>query len=232
MYIVTGVSRGLGRAMCDLLLSKGEKVIGIGRTNTINHSNYSFYPCDLSSPGAVDKLNIEMENGPITLVNNAGILGTIGRITDQTPLVLEEVLRVNTIAPMELTRLIYSQVVDKNTFRLVNISSGAANRAIPSWGAYCASKSALNMLSETFYLEEKEKGWSPNVYVVSPGVIDTEMQVQIRSANKDDFSSLEKFIELKTQGQLFSPQEAAQRLFNLLEQPYSGELFFDLRSVN
>lgn len=231
MFIVTGVSKGLGKAICDGLLEMGERVIGIGRTNTIDHPNYSFSACDLSLPGAIDRLEIHLEDGPITLINNAGIIGPIRRISDQPSLMLEEVFRVNTIAPMELTWRIYSQVKDKNAFRLVNISSGAANRAIPSWAGYCASKAALNMLSETFFLEEKEKGWYPKVYVVSPGVIDTEMQAQIRSASQDDFSSVKKFIELKSQGQLFSPQEAAHRLFNLLEQRYSDELFFDLRSV-
>lgn len=231
MYIVTGVSRGLGKAIVEELLKNNEKVIGIGRTHSFNHSNFSFLECDLSRPENIEKLEFSELLEQVTLINNAGILGKIKRLSDQTESDFQEVLNVNVTSPLILLQQIYSSVKDKNKFTLVNISSGAANRPIPSWAGYCASKAALNMLTETFYLEELEKGNHPTVYAVSPGVIDTDMQVQIRNADKIDFSSVDNFKELKSNNSLFSTKEAALKLFLLLEKPFKGEVFQDLRNI-
>lgn len=230
MYIVTGVSRGLGEAIVHALLSEGHKVLGVGRSHSINHPLFSFLECDLSDLNALMELNIQVSEGPITLINNAGVIGNIGRLSEQDFPDVENVLMVNTVAPTVLTTKVYNQMTNKSTFTLVNISSGAANRAIPSWGAYCASKAALNMLSETFFFEERELGYSPKVYAVAPGVIDTDMQSQIRAAKEDEFSAVQNFIDMKENDVLFSSKEAAKRLVSLLKKPYTDQVVFDLRS--
>lgn len=232
MIFITGVSRGLGKAIAELYLSKGQRVTGIGRSTQIEHENFTFVQCDLSDLDAVRDLAFNDLNEPVTLINNAGIIGEISRISDMEKSDVDLVLTVNVSAPVILTRKIYAQVADKNLFTLVNISSGAANRAIPSWASYCASKAALNMHTETFFLEEQEKGNTPKVYAVAPGVVDTGMQTQIRSANPESFSALENFKSLKEDGKLFSSDEAANRLFQLLHSDYVGEVFHDLRNVS
>lgn len=231
MYFVTGVSRGLGLAIARSLLDRGDNVCGIGRQHTIDHPAFSFIECDLSNSAAIEGLEIDVPDEEITLINNAGILGNIGRLTTLDASNLEHVFQVNTFAPVLLTDKIYRQVSEKDKFTVVNISSGAANRSIPSWAAYCASKAALNRLTENFYIEEQELGNSPKVYAVAPGVVDTDMQVQIRNIPVESFSEVQKFIDLKANNQLFSPEESAARLLNLLEQPFDGEVFHDLRTV-
>lgn len=232
MYIVTGVSRGLGEAIVYELLERNEEVIGIGRHHQINHPNFSFITCDLSNRTDVVNLHIPKLAGKVTLINNAGILGEIKQLSSQDELVLGKVMEVNVISPIQLLQKVYACVEDKNDFSVVNISSGAANRAIPSWASYCASKSALNMLTETFYLEEIEKGNSPKVYAVAPGVIDTDMQQQIRSTELSDFSGRDNFREMKEANQLFSSREAAKRLLHLLDRPFDGKIKCDLREVD
>lgn len=231
MYIVTGVSRGLGKAIVEELLERNEKVIGIGRGHNFNHPNFSFLTCDLSQPKTIGKLNFPEFSEKVVLINNAGIIGNIKRLSDQAESDLEEVLTVNVTSAIYLLKSVYSKVKRKDFFTVINISSGAANRAIPSWAGYCASKAALNMLTETFYLEELEKGNHPTVYAIAPGVIDTDMQSQIRSSAENDFSSVNNFIEMKKNGHLFSPKSAALRLLKLLERPFKGELFQDLRNI-
>lgn len=231
IYLITGVSRGLGKAIAELCLQKGS-VIGIGRSHSIDHPDFSFLQCDLSDAQSINELEFPEFNEPVTLINNAGIIGTIGRISNSESSILGEVLQVNTIAPTVLLQKVYGGMKNKDQFTLVNISSGAANRAIPSWAAYCASKAAINMLSETFYLEEKELGNNPKVFCVAPGVIDTDMQAQIRSSEERDFSQVENFIRLKNDNQLFSTKEAAARLLKLLEMKNAeDDIFFDLRQV-
>lgn len=232
LYIVTGVSKGLGEAVVLQLLENGNRVIGIGRKHSIVNDLFSFIQCDLSKQQEVNQLSFEMFSEPVTLINNAGIIGQIKRFSDQKELDLVELMQVNVVAPMAIAHKIYQKMYAVNDFTLVNISSGAANRPIPSWAGYCASKSALNMLSETFYIEEQEKGNDINVYAVSPGVIDTDMQKQIRSASNTDFSSVENFISMKEKGDLFTPVQAAKKLIELLEKPYVEGVKFDLRQIN
>ncbi|MEJ6583183.1 MAG: SDR family NAD(P)-dependent oxidoreductase [Crocinitomicaceae bacterium] len=231
MYIVTGVSRGLGKAIVEELLERNEKVIGVGRSHNFDHSNFSFLECDLSHPEKINELDFPVLYGSVTLINNAGILGEIKRLSDQTVFDLDKIMMVNVVSPMCLSQVVYAKVQSKKDFALVNISSGAANRSIPSWAGYCASKAALNMLTETFYLEELEKGNHPTVYAVSPGVIDTDMQVQIRSTEKANFSSVENFQELKKSNSLYSAKEATLRLLDLLKLPFNGQIPQDLRTI-
>jgi benzil reductase ((S)-benzoin forming) len=231
MIIVTGVSRGFGKAIAEQYLANGEHVLGIGRTTHIHHPCFRFMKCDLSNLEDVESLKFDVFNGSITLINNAGILGNVKRLSDQSSLDISEVLTVNVAAVAILTNKVYQHSIDKDKFTLVNISSGAANRPIPSWAAYCASKAALQMLTETFFLEEKENGNDIRVYSVSPGVIDTGMQEQIRETREEDFSSVEKFRQLKADDELFSPEEAANRLLALLDKPYAGDILHDLREI-
>ena len=232
MVIITGVSRGFGKALAEQYLANGENVVGIGRSASLQHPNFRFLFCDLSNVKAVDSLSIDLLDEPITLINNAGILGEIRRLSDKVVADLDAVMNVNVVAPTRLMQKVYAQISDKNSFTLVNISSGAAKRAIPSWAAYCASKAALNMITETFALEEREKGNAPKVYAVAPGVIDTEMQAQIRSTDHTHFSALVNFQRMKNEGELVSAEEATNRLIFLLEKHYDGTIFHDLRSVS
>jgi len=233
IYIVTGVSRGLGKAIAENYLNQGFKVIGVGRRHSIEHTNFSFENCDLSDVESARQLfaNQKFEE-PVTLINNAGILGSVQRISEQVKLDLEIVMAVNVTSPMLLTKNIYSNLSNKADFTLVNISSGAANRAIPSWASYCASKAALNMLTEAFYLEEQEKGIDLKAFAISPGVIDTGMQEQIRNAPQEQFSAVDNFKKMKEEGVLFSANEAASKLVALLKSDFTGEINHDLRNVN
>ena len=231
MYYITGVSSGLGKALTETLLSKGKSVTGIGRNNSIEHANYTFQKCDLKSTESLSNLVLEVDQEECILINNAGMIGEIDRYSNSDHKQLQEVMQVNTISPMELSKTLYSQLNEKNNFTLVNISSGAANRAIPSWAAYCASKSALNMMTEAFFLEEKELGHTPSIFCVSPGVIDTAMQTQIRNSSIEKFSAIENFKKMKREGELFSPDEAAARLLKLIKTSSTDNVFFDLREV-
>src|SRR5690606_9251492 len=106
-------------------------------------------------------------------------------------------VRVNTIAPMLLCQFVLQHYPLDRPLTIVNISSGAGRRPIPGWAAYCTSKAALDMYSQTIYLEEKERNRNIRVYSVAPGVVDTPMQETIRKSDPSTFSSLHSFILLK-----------------------------------
>ena len=226
---VTGVSRGLGKAVAEKFLKEGYAVIGLGRSSDIQHDKYNFHPCDLSLTSDIEKIQFDTESEEVILINNAGQIGHIQRISDQKQSDFEEVMRVNTLAPMVLSWSCLQQA--KGSIKIVNISSGAATRAIPGWAAYCASKAALDRFSETIQLEEKEKGRDVKVWSVAPGVIDTDMQEKIRSASADNFSSLETFLDLKKNDELTNPQVAADKLFRLIVQEEIDRVVCSLREI-
>jgi benzil reductase ((S)-benzoin forming) len=214
---VTGVSKGLGRAIANYYLNSGITVVGIGRSHDFEDPNFSFIYCDLSDPMKVEKLDFSSIDDEVIFINNAGILGNIQRLTDQENPDSTEVMNVNAIAPMLLSRSIARAVSPDKTLTIINISSGAGRRAIPSWASYCASKAALDRFSETFLLEEREKGRIIKVFSVAPGVIDTSMQEKIRNSSSFDFSSVERFIELKNNGELRSETQVVKALMELIK---------------
>ena len=226
---VTGVSRGLGKAVAEKFLKEGYSVVGIGRSSDIHHVNYTFLVCDLSLQSDIDNIQFDATSEEVILINNAGQIGNIQRISDQKEPDFEEVMRVNTLAPMYLSWSCLQQV--NGAIKIVNVSSGAATRAIPGWATYCASKAALDRFSETIQLEEKEKGRDVKVWSVAPGVIDTAMQEKIRSASVESFSSLETFLDLKKNDELTNPQVTADKLFQLIVLEGIDHVVCSLREV-
>ena len=100
---------------------------------------------------------------------------------------------------------------------LVNISSGAALRGRAGWAAYCAGKAAVDRITESVQLEEEDAGL--RAHAVAPGVVDTDMQVQIRATPPDVFPDVEQFHDLKRRDAFSSPAFVADRLLDLAFEP-------------
>ncbi len=233
IVFITGVSKGIGEALALFYLGKGEKVVGIGRSHALNHPNFEFLSCDLSDVSEVEKLSFEIGNqDSVLFINNAGLIGNIQRISDQKVLDIQEVMQVNFQAPAVFMHKISRICGDSISLTVVNISSGAGKRPIASWAGYCASKAALDLFSETFYVEEQEKERNTKVYSVAPGVIDTDMQKKIRSARVEDFSMSQRFHDLKATNGLATPTEIAERIDFLLHKPYTGEVICSLPELS
>lgn len=233
MIIVTGISSGIGKATVEFYLHKGEQIVGIGRSNSFTHPRFKFIKCDFSNLKEVSKLTFDFNTREkVTLINNAGIIGSINRISEQEISDIESVLTVNAIAPLLLTQKILQSLSLEVPIDIVNISSGAGRRPIASWTSYCASKAAMDMFSQTILLEEQERKRPIRVYSVAPGVVDTNMQENIRNANSSTFSSLGSFIDLKKNNELSSPKVVVQKLAHLLSLPYTNQVIYSLRDVN
>ncbi|WP_210487350.1 SDR family NAD(P)-dependent oxidoreductase [Rufibacter aurantiacus] len=226
-YIITGASRGLGRALAEALLEdENNCVVGVSRNSTINHPRYRHQPLDFSDIAGVEhnlhKIFSPFDNAQkLVLVNNAGVIGEIGYIGQSQNEHFEYVFDVNVIVPAMLMNMFlqsyqHRQNIDK---MVVNISSGAGQRPIDGWAAYCASKAALDMLSKTAQLEQEQLGTGVRVFSLSPGLIDTDMQEQIRDADTDQFSSVQQFRDYKETGALVSAEVVARKIIRLMEEP-------------
>ena len=155
--LITGTSSGIGKALAKLLLSENYLVFGYSRTNQIENKNFTFTKIDLSNMEEVQKLkfpDIDVASD-FLLVNNAATIGSILPIHKKTN---EEILReynLNIISPTLLSRKFINNYAN-NKKLLINISSGAANKPIPSWSTYCATKSGLDMLTKVIHKEKHE----------------------------------------------------------------------------
>lgn len=228
---ITGISSGIGKAFLEHFLNEGVEVTGIGRTKASIDGNYSFLECDFKDIASVRRLSLESHEEELIFINNAGTIGAIQRISDQTASDIEEVMTVNAIVPM----LFCQKVIQENPGKkitLLNISSGAANRPIPSWAAYCSSKIALDRFSETLQLEENEKKAATRVYSIAPGAVDSKMQEKIRQSSHVDFSSLVNFTELHSKGELLDTKTVVNKLVKLISKVDNTQVIYSIKDLD
>jgi benzil reductase ((S)-benzoin forming) len=235
IYYITGTSRGLGFALAtEILKSEENLVIGIGRVSSIEHPNYKHKRLDMSDTVEVSKFRFgeHAKVSKVVLINNAGTLGEIKSLGNLDNKELVGALHVNLVSPMVLSNNFMKAYQDKPEVEkiLLNISSGAAVNPYDGWAAYCTSKAGLNMMSHVLKKESEVKGYQNfKILSVAPGIIETNMQEQIRKTSQDDFSMVDKFLDLKNSNQLQTTEETAVKLLDLINQNAGEKVYLDLR---
>lgn len=233
MIIITGTSRGIGKALTESYLSRGEKVIGIGRNHIISHSNYSSIICDLGNPDSVDRISFPpFGEEPIIFIHNAGILGKVDYFERLESNEMAQVMQVNLFAGATLLQQILQTLPKTQSFKCIFISSGAGKNPIPSWASYCASKAAVDLFCQTIQLEEQQLG-RPDFHCLSvaPGVVDTDMQAIIRQTSESSFSDVARFKEYKNSNQLYSTELVAKKLLKLIHEIPLSQVLYSLRDI-
>ena len=140
---------------------------------------------------------------------------------------------MNFTAPILLMRrFLLATETSAKLRRVINISSGAGRRPIFGWGAYCAAKAGMDMVSRVAALEAQTARTGVEVVSLAPGVIDTPMQGVVRSASPEEFVDVERFRQMKAAGELRDPADVAADILRLER---SGKLFAepvaDLRTL-
>ncbi|WP_417264848.1 SDR family NAD(P)-dependent oxidoreductase [Brumimicrobium sp.] len=227
IYIITGTSSGIGKALAKFYLKNGDHVIGISRNNSISHEHFTHVKCDLSDKTQLHEIalleHVDKSNYPIRLINNAGIIGDIHRSHELTLTHYVDMAMVNLVAPQFLCSYVLQTFGFENVDTIINITSGAGQRPVPSWGAYCASKAGIDLFAETLHEEIKELGKSTKIYNIAPGVVDTKMQTNIRGSEDENFSRRQDFVQLKENNELRTPEEVALLLDEFLNTEHPEE---------
>jgi NAD(P)-dependent dehydrogenase (short-subunit alcohol dehydrogenase family) len=226
--LITGGSRGLGRALALSLSSSGAKVVLVAREKaTLDEAVSEIRKNDRTAFGIVADVGEKGSIYPIVgqaaalagpvdiLINNASTLGPVPLrlIADTDCEDFERVLQVNTIGPFRLIKAVVGSMVLRQTGVIVNISSDAAVEPYPSWGVYSASKAALDHLTRIAALELA--GTGVRFFSVDPGEMDTEMHA-------DAMPDAEP-------GNLLSPGVAAETIALMIQ--YSGQIESGTRLV-
>ena len=238
LTILTGASRGMGLAMAQQLLVPGALLLCISRQPNSALAEQARqcgttllqWPMDLvDGAAAAARLGtwLAQQNSAslasATLINNAGMIPALVPLRDADPAGLAQALRVGLEAPMQLTAAFLGATRDWQLPRKVlNISSGLGRRAMASQAAYCAAKAGMDHFTRCLALDEAPLPHGAKVCSLAPGVIDTDMQVQLRSTDGAKFPDHGSFAGLHSQGQLTSPAEAARRVLAYLGQADFG----------
>lgn len=211
---ITGTSKGIGKAIAELLLTNNYLVFGFSRNNNIKHQNFTFIKIDLSNLDQVQKLQLpKVKAEKIILINNAATIGEINPLHLKAKNAIINEYNLNSITPTLLCKH-FIQTYPTEKKLILNISSGAANKAIASWSTYCATKSALNSLTAVI---DEEKHQNLKILSISPGAVDTNMQEEIRSSDPKNFPLHQNFVDYYTNNELISPKLVALKLLKIIE---------------
>jgi NAD(P)-dependent dehydrogenase (short-subunit alcohol dehydrogenase family) len=219
--IVTGHSRGLGAAIAEALLARGIPVLGLARAgNPVLAGRF---------PGLLSEVAIDLADGKLLerwlaggnlakflagadralLVNNAGALAPIGLTGTLDANAITHAVALNVATPLILANAFAATRIDGTERRILHISSGAARTPYAGWNIYCATKAALDHHARAVAAEGIA---GLRIASVAPGVVDTDMQAEIRAVDNNRFPLRDRFVAMQAQGYLTPPEAAAGKL--------------------
>jgi benzil reductase ((S)-benzoin forming) len=234
LAIVTGASRGLGHGIAAALQVPGTHLLTLSRRPTVlpavDGTTHEDWTVDLAQAQPIaERLAAWLAERSahswrsVLCIQNAAALSTPATLGDVPLAELAQAVRVNLEAPMLLSAAFLRTTAPWTAERkLLFISSGLARVAMAGAGSYCATKAGLDHLARALALEEAARPNGAKVVSLAPGVIDTDMQVQLRAANAETFAARSRFMDLKEGGQLASPADAAAKVLACLERADFG----------
>jgi NAD(P)-dependent dehydrogenase (short-subunit alcohol dehydrogenase family) len=194
--VITGVTRGLGRALAEWYIANGHTVVGCGRSGPAIF-DFRFTHPEPNSFDAVDvtlpvKVNLWAERvigalgAPDILINNAGLINSPAPLWKVPPDEIGKVVSVNILGVINVIRAFAPAMIERGSGVFVNLSSGWGRSVSPEVAPYCATKWAIEGLTKAL-AEELPKGMA--AIPLNPGIIDTDM---LRTCFSDLASSYPK----------------------------------------
>lgn len=234
--IITGYSRGLGAAISQELQQQGFQVLGLARQPSQEAACNVCVSLDLADSQALSNwlangqlASFLADAGQAVLINNAGTVQPIGPAGSHAAADVLRALALNVAAPLLLSDAFIAASSHCPDRRILHVSSGAGRHAYPGWNLYCAGKAALDRHAEAV-AQEQQAGL--RIASLAPGVIDTDMQGEIRACQDTQFPLRSRFVELKARGQLSSPANAAAgTVAYLLGERFGTPPLADLREL-
>ena len=226
--LVTGGSKGIGLATVGALARAGAKVHFTARSadsvesacRALGTVSVTGHVADMTDPVAMTRLS---DGAFDILINNAAIIGPIGRILDVTLADWSRNIETNLTSAFHVTQFVLRGMLARGGGTIVNISSGAAHRPQEGWSAYCAGKAGLAMLTRSVHMEYANA--RIRVFGFAPGVVDTDMQISIRASGLNPVSQLPR----ESLAPASDPAAAIVWLCTKAADPFAGQEL-DIRS--
>jgi NAD(P)-dependent dehydrogenase (short-subunit alcohol dehydrogenase family) len=242
LTILTGASRGMGAALAEQLLQADRTLLCISRGAHPRLAAMAAgagttlcqWTLDLAQPvPAATRLEawLQARDGEAfesaTLINNAAALTQPGPLETSDAAELASALRIGLETPLLLTAAFLRATLAwrarrRGACKVLNISSGLGRRAMAGQASYCAVKAGMDHFSRSVALDQAAAKHPVRIVSLAPGVIDTDMQTQLRAADPTRFPDRARFMQLKASGQLDSPEAAAAKVLAFLQRADFG----------
>jgi NAD(P)-dependent dehydrogenase (short-subunit alcohol dehydrogenase family) len=199
IIVITGATRGLGRALVEQFVSLGHRVFGCGRSTTHIADLKAQYPaCDFTAVDVTDatamerwaKHVIDTAGAPDLLINNAAVMNPVKVLWEVAQADFDRVIDINIKGVANAIRAFVPAMVKRKTGVIVNLSSGWGRSTSPQVAPYCATKFAIEGLSKSL-AQELPKGMA--AIPLNPGVIDTDMLREAWGEGASSYPSAEKW---------------------------------------
>ncbi len=219
LAVITGASRGIGAGIAAAAAADGAVVATCNRSaSDAVHQLTADLGDPASWPAFADWLDSVVDSvapDRLTVVHNAATLTPIGFAGEVDAAAYTANVLLNSAAPQVLGHAVIRTALRTNTPTvLVQLSSGAGKNPYPGWSSYCASKAAVDIWVRTVGLEQ---GDLVRALAISPGVVATEMQAEIRASEASAFPNVERFRDLHDAGQLGDPAEVGAKIWKVAQ---------------
>lgn len=197
--VITGASRGIGAEAAQVFAAGGANVVLLARSGDAIGAlaaelggNALALPCDVADYAAVEgamKQAVDRFGRIDVLINNAGVIEPISHLSKADPEEWGQVIDINLKGVFNGMRTVLPMMIAQGGGDILTISSGAAHGPVEAWSHYCASKAAVNMLTQCVHKENGEDGI--RAIGLSPGTVATQMQREIKASGVNLISELD-----------------------------------------
>jgi NAD(P)-dependent dehydrogenase (short-subunit alcohol dehydrogenase family) len=232
--VVTGASRGIGRATALALAAAGARVVlaargaealaAVAREVEQAGGEALALPADVADERQAEALiagTLARFGQLDILINNAGVIGPIAPAWQTVPAAWRRTVDVNLFGVFAPTHFALPAMIARGRGQIVSVTSGAGSpgTVITGWSAYSAAKAGVDHFTRVLAAETRPHGIRVNA--VAPGVTDTAMQEEIRAAPEELFGreNAARFRRLHAEGQLRPPEAPARLILWVLTQP-------------
>jgi len=235
LVIVTGGSKGLGQALCEIHKANGWQVWELSRSGQNDYSITCDFSNRVQAAAIVDDVfgDLATESWErVVLFNNVADLNPIGPVDTAEPESWFRHIDINWASTVLCSGLFckHFQALQASKY-IAHISSGAARRDISGWSLYCASKAAMERFSSVMALEQESQPHPIASVIINPGVMNTNMQALIREQSSDLFQDVAQFQQLHQDEQLADPHSIAQACKRIMDAKPANGSYCDVKDA-
>lgn len=229
IYIITGASRGLGYALVENILNtelENTIVVGLSRTEQSAFNRYGnkfeWVKTDLKHPGDIsirlDSVLKKYNPNIICFINNAGDINPIAKIGAINGFEMIDSYSVNIQSPVNCVNYLLKNYANNKKLIFINITSGAASKAIKGWSLYCSAKAYMKIYFDVLAAESMDEADGRIVVrQIDPGAMDTAMQAEIRNASVPS-EQYDKLKNLYENNNLKQPKDVAMMILQSIRE--------------